>query len=126
VQPDVEGRQRRPPAIEAYGAGGFRIEGVRHEGSVLILGDVARPWPIAALDALSPADLETVFAFDRAVVEFVLLGSGPAVAPPPKAVREACREAGLGLEVMTTPEAVRLYNVLASDGRRLAAALIAV
>lgn len=126
MQPDVEGRQRRPPAIEAYGAGGFRIEGVRSEGSVLILGDVARPWPVAALEALSPADLQEAFDFDRAVVEFVLLGTGAAIAPPPKAVREACRDSGLGLEVMTTPEAVRLYNVLASDGRRLAAALIAV
>lgn len=126
MQPDTEGRRRQPPAIEAYGAGGFRIEGVRREGSVLILGDVARPWPVETLAALGPADLKEIFDFDRAVVEFVLLGTGPAIAPPPKAVREACREAGLGLEVMTTPEAVRLYNVLASDGRRLAAALIAV
>ena len=117
---------RQAPGIEAYGAGGFRIDGVRSEGSVLILDDAARPWPVVSLDALTPADLEIVFNADRAAVEFILLGVGPAVAPPPKAVREACREAGLGLEVMTTPEAVRLYNVLASDGRRLAAALIAV
>ena len=126
MQPDTQGRRRQPPAIEAYGAGGFRIEGVRQDGSVLILGDVARSWPVHALADLSPDDLKEVFDFDRAVVEFVLLGTGAGIAPPPRAVREACREAGLGLEVMTTPEAVRLYNVLASDGRRLAAALIAV
>ena len=121
-----EDNRRRPPAVEAYGAGGFRVEGERVEGSVLILGDAVRPWPVAALDGLTSAALQDVFDFDRAVVEFILLGTGPSVAPPPKAVREACREAGIGLEVMTTPEAVRLYNVLASDGRRLAAALIAV
>jgi uncharacterized protein len=117
---------RTAPAIEAYGAGGFRIDGVRSEGSVLILDDRARPWPVASLEALQPSDFAEVFTADRAVVEFVLLGAGAAVAPPPKAVREACREAGIGLEIMSTPEAIRLYNVLASDGRRLAAALIAV
>lgn len=117
---------RTAPAIEAYGAGGFRIEGVRTEGSVLILGDQARPWPVEALEQLEPRHFEPVFQADPAVVEFVLLGLGPKALPPPKAVREACREKGVGLEAMTTPEAVRLYNVLASDGRRIAAALIAI
>ena len=46
--------------------------------------------------------------------------------PPPRAVREALASAGVGLEVMTTKEAVRLYNVLAADGRRIAAGLIAI
>jgi uncharacterized protein len=59
-------------------------------------------------------------------VEFVVLGLGSQIAPPPKAVREALAGARIGLEVMDTPSAVRLYNVLASEGRRIAAALIAV
>jgi uncharacterized protein len=41
-------------------------------------------------------------------------------------VRDAMQAARLGLEVMTTPEACRLYNLMAEDGRRVAAALIAV
>jgi uncharacterized protein len=32
----------------------------------------------------------------------------------------------MGLEVMDTATACRLYNVLAAEGRRLAAALIAI
>ena len=117
---------RRPPAIEAYGGGGFRIEEVRHEGSVLILDDVVRPWPVASLADLTPAHFEAVLAAGPSVVEFALLGLGPAVAPPPRAVREALSAARIGLEVMDTPSAIRLYNVLAREGRRIAAALIAV
>ena len=117
---------RQAPAIEAYGGGGFRVAGERIEGSVLIVGDAARPWPVASVAELTPADFDPVLAEDRSVVEFVLLGLGPAMVPPPRAVREALRAAGLGLEVMDTAAACKLYNVLASDGRRIAAALIAV
>ena len=117
---------RQPPAIEAFGAGGFRISGARIEGSILILDDVASPWRPLSLADLAPADCEPVLAAGPAAVEFVLLGTGATMAPPPKAVREALAEAGYGLEVMDTAAAARLYNVLASDGRRIAAALIAV
>jgi uncharacterized protein len=117
---------RRPPAIEAYGAGGFRIEDRRYEGSVLILEDKVQAWPVASLAELTPAHFDPVLAAGTAVVEFVLLGLGPAMAPPPRAVREALAAARVGLEVMDTPSAIRLYNVLAKEGRRLAAALIAV
>ena len=45
---------------------------------------------------------------------------------PPRAVREALQRAGIGLEFMDTPAACRLYNILTAEGRKLAAALIAV
>ena len=41
-------------------------------------------------------------------------------------VKDALKAAGVGLEFMSTEAAARTYNVLASEGRRLAAALIAV
>ena len=117
---------RQAPAIEGYGGGGFRVQGEWISGSTLILGDVARPWPVAALAELTPEAFAPVLAEGAAAVEFVLLGVGASMAPPPKTVREALHAAGLGLEVMDTPAACRLYNVLAQDGRRVAAALIAV
>ncbi|HTI68257.1 MAG TPA: Mth938-like domain-containing protein [Caulobacteraceae bacterium] len=117
---------RRPPAIEAYGGGGFRVAEQRHQGSILILDDRVGPWPVASLAELTPVHFDAVLAVGPAVVEFVLLGLGPAMAPPPRAVREALAAARVGLEVMDTPSAVRLYNVMAQEGRRVAAALIAV
>jgi uncharacterized protein len=113
---------RQAPAIEAYGSGGFRIDGVRHEGSILILNDMVIPWAGEA----SPEGLSPVFKASAGVVEFVLLGLGTRMAPPPKGLRQALQQVSIGLEVQTTAEAVRLYNLLAEDGRRMAAALIAV
>jgi len=117
---------RQPPAIEAFGGGGFRIDGRRVEGSVLILDDQVHPWAPRSLAELGPEHFEPVLAAGPAAVEFVLLGLGPSMTPPPKAVRERLQAARVGLEVMDTPEACRLYNVLAREGRRVVAALIAV
>lgn len=117
---------RQPPAIAAFGGGGFRVGPERIQGGLLILQDVARAWPVASLEALRPEDLAPVLAAGAGEVEFLLLGTGVSLAPAPRPVREALRTAGLGLEVMNTPEACRLYNFLAGEGRLIAAALIPV
>jgi len=117
---------RRPPSIDAYGGGGFRVSGERVEGSILILDDTLRPWPVASREALGVDDIAEVLAAGSRVVEFLLLGIGPKALPPPPEVRKALQAAGMGLEVMDTATAARLYNVLAAEGRRLAAALIAI
>jgi uncharacterized protein len=112
--------------IDAYGDGGFRLSGEWHAGSLLIVADQAQPWPVTSLADLSVDSLNPVFAAGRAEVEFLLLGVGLRNAQPPRPLREALLIAGLGLEFMDTPAAAKLYNVLTSEGRRLACALIAV
>jgi uncharacterized protein len=117
---------RRPPSIDAYGGGGFRVSGERIEGSILILDDALRSWPVASREALTVDHLSEILAAGSRTVEFVLLGVGPKAMPAPAEVRKALQAAGMGLEVMDTATACRLYNVLAAEGRRLAAALIAI
>jgi uncharacterized protein len=118
---------RDAPVIEAYGGGGFRLSGAaRHEGSLLIVGDEPRPWGVTAMAELTLADFQPVLAAGAAGAEFVLLGTGARNALPSREVRDGLRAAGLGLEFMDTPAAARLYNLLTSEGRRLAAALIAI
>jgi len=117
---------RDAPQIDAYGDGGFRLSTGRHQGSLLILRDEPTAWPVRSLAELTPDSLAGVLAAGRAEVEFVLLGVGATNALPPKAVREALQKAGIGLEFMDTAAAARLYNVLTAEGRRLAAALIAI
>ncbi|HUZ12511.1 MAG TPA: MTH938/NDUFAF3 family protein [Caulobacteraceae bacterium] len=117
---------RAPPAIDGYGGGGFRVAGVWRPGSLLILGDQPRRWRPRSLAELRLDDFAEIIALPRGGVEFVLLGAGPAQALPPRELREALRAAGLGLEFMATAAAARTYNVLASQGRLLAAALIAI
>lgn len=117
---------RNAPSVDAYGDGGFRLAGERHEGSVLILSDEARSWPVTRLAEVTPESLADVLAAGSKEVEFVLLGVGPTNALPPRPLRDALAKAGIGLEFMDTPTASRMYNVLTAEGRRLAAALIAI
>ena len=116
---------RQPPSLDAWGGGGFRVSGQWRPGSLLIIDDQPRDWAATSLAALTPEDFAEVLAAGGAV-EFVLLGGGLVNALPPRPVRDALKAAGVGLEFMSTEGAARTYNVLASEGRRLAAALIAV
>lgn len=116
---------RQPPSIDAWGGGGFRVAGVWRPGSLLILEDEPQDWPVRSLADLTLDSFASVFAAGPAV-EFVLLGTGAAQALPPREIREGLRARGLGLEFMSSEAAARSYNVLASEGRRMAAALIAV
>lgn len=116
---------RQPPSIDAWGGGGFRVAGLWRPGSLLILDDVAQDWAVTSMATLTLDDFAPVFAAGPAV-EFVLLGTGLTQALPPREIRDGLKARGLGLEFMSSEAAARSYNVLASDGRRLAAALIAV
>jgi uncharacterized protein len=117
---------RQPPSIDAWGGGGFRVAGLWRPGSLLIVDDTPGDWPVASLEDLSVADLAGAVARGPAVCEFVLLGTGAAQALPPRSVRDALREAGIGLEFMASGAAARLHNVLSAEGRRFVTALIAV
>lgn len=122
VTPDVpEGRQ----IIEAYGGGGFRISGVRHQGSVIVMVDRVLPWPVAEAAELDAGSVAPVIEAD-VDVELLLVGCGPDLRPLPGAVVEALRAAGIAAEPMDTGAACRTYNVLLAEERHVAAALIAV
>jgi len=115
---------REPPAIESFGGGGFRVAGVWRPGSLLIAQDTPRDWRPATFADIQPADFADVLAAPPGAIEFVLLGTGSHQALPPRAIREALRAAGIGLEFMASDAAARLHNVLASQGRLFATALI--
>jgi uncharacterized protein len=116
----------QPLSIDAWGGGGFRVAGEWFAGSLLILGGDARPWRPVSVEDLQVADFAQIIAVGPQTAEFILLGAGSAAAPPPRMVREAIEHAGLGLELMASPAAARLHNVLSAEGRRFATALIAV
>ena len=65
------------------------------------------------------------YAENRGAIEFLIIGTGARLAPIPKALRAALSQAGLRFEAMATGPALRVYNVMQSEGRRVAAALIA-
>jgi uncharacterized protein len=120
--------QPRYPAaapIDAYGNGGFRFAGMSHRGSLLCLPDAIEAWPVSGADEVSPQTLAPVLA-RRSDLDLVILGMGETLVVPSLDVRAAFSTAGLGLEFMATGAAARTYNMLLGEGRRVAAALIAV
>jgi len=111
--------------IESYGDGRFRVTGVFHPGSVLVQRDRTDSWSVASMADLTAASLASLF--DRpGWVEVLLLGCGPRLIQPPPALRAELRKLGVVVEPMDTGAACRTYNVLLSEDRRVAAALIAV
>ncbi len=117
---------RQALAIDAVGAGGFRVNGLWRPGSLLILEDAPHDWRPASLADLTPEDFAPVLAAPAGAVELVLLGVGATQALPPKGVRAVLQGARIGLEFMATDAAARLHNVLAQQGRLIATALIAI
>lgn len=111
--------------IQAYGGGGFRVSGAAYRGSILVLPDATQAWDVAAFAALTPNAFAPLFA-RAAALDLCLVGCGARTLMLPAEVRAAARAAGLHLDVMDTGAACRTYNVLAAEGRALAAALIAV
>lgn len=113
--------------IDGYGDGGFRISGTRVEGSVIVYPDRLSAWGVAAISEVTTAVLEEVSAAGRSGrVDLLLLGTGQRMAQIDRGLRQDLRAAGVVIEVMDTGAACRTYNVLLAEGRKVAAALIAV
>ena len=111
-------------AIDAYGKGGFRFADMSHRGSILCLPDGIWAWPVGAPQDITGESLERVFAAKG--VELFMLGTGKQPWLMPEALRWRFRDARIGVEVTPTGPAVRTYNILFAERRRVGAALIAV
>lgn len=104
--------------VDGYGAGFFRIGGEVYEGALVVLPDGIAPWggfsdTQSLLDAVGDVDL-------------FFVGTGSEISHIPAELRGALEDAGLGVEVMSSPTACRTYNVVLSEGRRVGLALLPV
>jgi uncharacterized protein len=111
--------------IEAYGNGGFRFADMSHRGSILALPSGIEAWPVASAADMTPEVLRRLLD-EAASIEILLMGTGDTMVPLSKASRAALEAAGLFPDLMSTGAAVRTYNVLLSEERAVAAALVAV
>ena len=93
-----------------------------HSSSVLVpwRGNVL-PWTLTRFDALAGEHLDPVLDLEP---EVVLLGSGLRLRFARPAALRSMIERGVGFEAMDTAAACRTFNVLATEGRRVVAALL--
>ena len=112
--------------IDAYGEGGFKFAGMSHRGSLLALPSGLFAWAITNPTAIDEASLARLFAEPAGSVEHLLVGTGLDLAPLAPALVRRLRALKIVAEPMATGAAARTYNILMGEGRRVAAALIAV
>ena len=104
--------------VEGYGPGFFRIGGQAHAGPLLIAPGMVAQWR-------GYGDADALLAL-AGQVDVLFVGTGAEIAHIPVDLRDALEAAGLGVEVMASPAACRTYNVLLSEGRRIALAVLPV
>ena len=111
--------------VDSYGPGRFTVRGSVHSGSILLFPDKVLPWQVMATGELT---LDSLLPISAATpeVEILLIGTGAKMLPLPSALRNAIRQTGVSMDFMDTGAACRTFNILMTEGRRAAAALIAV
>ena len=119
LQPD---RLEGVNVISRHDAGRVWVNAVEWRSSVVVpwRGD-AQAWPAARLADLTAAHFEQLLALRP---ELVIFGSGARLRFVPAALQRALIDRRIGVETMDTAAACRTYNVLASEGRTVAAALL--
>ena len=111
--------------IDAYGNGGFRFADMSHRGSLLCLPSGIHGWEADSQSELDVALFLRVFE-EANDIEVLLVGTGTDIRPIPPVLKMRLRDAQIISDPMSTGAAVRTYNVMLSESRAVAAALIAV
>jgi uncharacterized protein len=111
--------------IDGYGQGGFRFAGMSHRGSLLIVPSGIYAWPVCTPQEIDVQSLARVFA-EASEIDLLMIGSGRDPAALPEAIRERCKRDNISVDIQPTGGAASTFNVLLDEGRRVAAALIAV
>ena len=106
----------------AYGDGYVAVNQEKYEKNLILLPDSIIPeWSTATIATLTADDMQKLLELGT---EIILLGTGNRLRFPPGALLRPFAPAGIGLEVMDMQAACRTYNILAAEGRKVAAAIL--
>jgi uncharacterized protein len=108
--------------IRSFAPGELRVnDRVITAPVILTPDDILADWSPPPIDALSITDFATALAIRP---ELILFGTGVRHTFPSTGLVTDIMRTGVGFEAMATPAACRTFNVLAAEGRRVAAALL--
>ena len=108
--------------ITGHGPGFVQVNQSRIEASLIVMPDkLISPWLVGDISTLTFADFASLVELKP---ELIVFGSGPRFRFPDAHIMAAFSQARIGFEAMDTPAACRTYNVLMSEGRGVAAALL--
>jgi uncharacterized protein len=105
-----------------HGAGFVRLGSVEYRDNILVTSErVVTGWATGGFDALTEDDFAALVALEP---EVALLGTGASLRFPHPRLTRALTDAGIGLEVMDTAAVCRTFNILAAEGRKVAAGVL--
>lgn len=106
----------------AYGDDYVAVNKENHAKNLIVLPEsIIFEWSTATAATLAEADMKKLLELGT---EIILLGTGRRQRFPPGALMRPFAPAGIGLEIMDLQAACRTYNILAAEGRKVAAALL--
>jgi len=106
----------------AYGDDYVAVNHEKYGKNLILLPEAIFPeWSTATPENIAESDMQKLLALQT---EIVLLGTGKRLRFPPGALLRPFGPAGVGLEIMDLQAACRTYNILAAEGRKVAAALL--
>ena len=109
-------------AITGHGAGWIAVNGEKKNRSfVLTSRGQCIDWPCGSFEDLTEHHFEGLANLGA---ELVIFGSGKRLRFAPAHWLQALMVQRIGLETMDTAAACRTYNILAAEGRQVAAALL--
>ncbi len=111
------------PVITGFRGGHFVVDGAVREGALLLTPNSLHPWPDARLPIADLVALAQSAGWD-ATPELLILGTGRAIVRPSPQTVAALEDIGIGLEVVDSRTAARIWNVLRAEGRDVIAALL--
>lgn len=120
LQPD----KSNAPTINAYGPDWIEVNGLQHKQSVVVSSLEGLPSWTWQPNNFAQLDVQAFESLAQDGVELVILGCGKRLQFPPAALMAPLIAKGIGLESMDTAAACRTYNILASEGRKVLAALL--
>ena len=118
---EIARENAEPNVVRAWEPGRLRIGAKWVEGHVIISADrLITDWAVASaleigVEALRPAIEQRP--------EIILVGTGPDVLLPNVDLMRSLAAESIGLETMTMPAAIRTFNVLLNERRRVVVAL---
>ena len=106
----------------AYGEGYVSVNKEKQEKNLILLPESMIPeWTTNSFATLNETDMQLLLGLGT---EIVLLGTGNRLRFPPGPLMRPFAPAGIGLEIMDMQAACRTFNILAAEGRKVAAAIL--
>ena len=108
--------------FSGYGEGYVTVNQVRYTDNMIVLpNQIIEHWQVDGISSLGVAHFDELLA---AQPEIILLGTGASLQFPDASLARMILSRRIGFEVMDTQAACRTYNILMSEDRHVAAAIL--